>query len=75
MQIDIKNYISGDLSKYKTYDVEAKNGTDNGEWKVEGGELRQTEDPKKVQITPTKDKLKIMYCVGDQTKSRELTAK
>ena len=75
VQIDIKNYISGDLSKYKTYDVEAKNGTDNGEWKVEGGELRQTEDPKKVQITPTKDKLKIMYCVGDQTKSRELTAK
>lgn len=75
VKIDIQGFNGGDLSLNTTYNVEAKNGAENGTWKGVGCEITPTDIPNKVQITPTANVVKIIYCVGDKTKVRELTAK
>ncbi len=75
VRIDIKDFNGGDLSLHTTYNVEAKKGAENGTWRGEGCEIYPTENPNKVKIMPTADVVKIIYCVGDKTKVRELKAK
>lgn len=74
VKIDIKGYNGGDLSLDKDYDVEIKNGTNNGEIRVEGAQVKE-EKPNFVTITPKSPNVKIEYRVGNQIKPRELTAK
>ena len=75
VRIDIQGFNGGDLSLHTTYNVEAKQGAENGTWKGEGCEIYPTENPNKVKVIPTADVVKIIYCVGDKTKIRELKAK
>lgn len=75
VSIDIQGFNGGDLSLHTTYNVEAKMGAENGTWKGEGCEIYPTKNPKKVRVMPTADVVKIIYCVGDKTKIRELKAK
>ena len=76
VKIDIKNYNgSGNLKIGQSYDVEAKNGSSDGVWDIDGCEIvYYNADPNKIQITPRNQTVKIMYCVGKQNKSRQLTA-
>lgn len=75
VRIDIQGFDGGDLSLYTTYNVEAKKGAENGTWKGEGCEIELTGNPNIVKVMPTADVVKIIYCVGDKTKIRELKAK
>ena len=75
VRIDIKGFNGGDLSLHEIYNVEAKQGAENGTWRGEGCEIYQTSEPNKVKVKPTADNVKIIYCVGDKTKIRELKAK
>ena len=75
VKLDIKNYNGGPLKLHQTYDVEAKNGVDEGTWDVEGCTMTKTDRSTFVKITPTANNVKITYIVNGQEKSRTLTAK
>lgn len=75
VRIDIQDFNGGDLSLHMTYNVEAKNGAENGTWKGEGCKIYPTGNPNKVIVKPTADVVKIIYCVGNKTKTRALKAK
>lgn len=75
VKIDIQGFNGGDLSLHTTYNVVAKEGAENGTWRGEGCEIFTTDNPNKVKVMPTENEVKIIYCVGDKTKIRELKAK
>lgn len=75
VDINIKDFGGQDLSLNKVYTVEALNGAENGTWKVEGCKLESTQNPNIIKIIPNANVVKIIYCVGEQTKLRELKAK
>ena len=72
--IDFEGFSGGYLSLNTTYNVKAKYGAENGKWKGEGCEIYLTGNPNKVKVKPTAKVVKIIYCVGDKTKERELKA-
>ena len=74
VKIDIRGYNGGDLKMNQSYTVRAINGSDTGNWAIEGGIIEKTDDPKNVTITPTSDVITITYSVGGQKKERELKA-
>lgn len=73
--IDIQGFNGDKLSLQSTYNVEAKKGAENGRWEGIGCKIIQTDNPNKVKVIPTDGEVKIIYCVGNQKKSRELKAK
>lgn len=76
VRIDIHNYNGGDMSIGMVYDVEALRGSIYGTWKGEGCKIDTTTgNPLIIKLTPTADRVKIIYCVGDKTKVRNLKAK
>lgn len=75
VKIDIKEYDGlGALTIQKEYIVEAKNGDEHGTWQGEGCEI-SIYKPNIIRMKPTNNKVKIIYLVGDQKISRELSAK
>lgn len=73
VRIDIKKYKDGDLSLNTEYEVEVINGSPQGTWENEGCKITQSGD--QIQMTPTAHDVTITYCVGNQKKTRKLTAK
>lgn len=75
VKIDIQGFNGSNLSLNTTYNVEAKNGAKNSNWRGEGCNITPTENPNIVKIMPTANVVRIIYCVGDKTKTRDLKAK
>ncbi|MCD8303103.1 MAG: hypothetical protein LUC44_08845 [Prevotellaceae bacterium] len=73
--INIVEYSGkGNLRIGTTYTVEAKNGTSNGRWKVDGAHMENVPD-NRIKITPDSTSVSIIYAIdGKEIKRRELRA-
>lgn len=68
VKIDIEDHKGERLKRRETYTVRAINGSENGEWEVEGCQINE-KDAKKIVITPTGTSVKIKYKVGNKEKA------
>lgn len=76
VKINIKEIISSNekLKLGETYTVEARHGSETGDWKVKGCTKESTDKKDVIKITPTEETVTIIYCVDGKEKQRTIEA-